>query len=57
VKIIELKKRNNLLNAYLTHRELAGVETKQKMDEITKRLKVMEEKNLELHIVIYEIDC
>jgi len=42
---------------HLTHRELARVETKQNMDEITKRLKVMEEKNLELHIVIYEIDC
>ncbi len=32
------------------------METEQKMDKIVKRLKVTEEKNLELHIVISEID-
>jgi hypothetical protein len=57
MEIIELDKRNSLLDADLTRRELAIVETKRKMDEITNRLKVMEEINLELDIVISEIDC
>ncbi len=32
------------------------MEIEQKMDKIVKRLKVTKEKNLELHIVIFEID-
>jgi hypothetical protein len=51
-----VRKNNNLLDVDLTWRGLARVETEQKMDKIVKRLKVTEEKNLELHIVISEID-
>jgi hypothetical protein len=44
MKIIELNKRNNLLDAILAHKELARMETKHKLEEIVKRLKIMEEK-------------
>ncbi len=36
--------------------ESAKVETKQKLEETTKKLKVIDEKNLELYNVIFEID-
>jgi hypothetical protein len=57
MKIAKSNKRNNLLNANLAWIELAIVETKQKLEEIIERLKIIEEKNLELHVVIFEIDC
>jgi hypothetical protein len=44
------------LDANLKQRKLTKVETKQKLKEIVERLKVKEEKNLELHNVIFEID-
>ncbi len=56
MKIYELKRRNSQLDANLKQRKLTKVETKQKLKEIVERLKVKEEKNLELHNVIFEID-
>jgi septal ring factor EnvC (AmiA/AmiB activator) len=56
MKIVELKKRNNLLNADLAWGELAKVETKQKLEKTIEILKKMKEKNLELHIVTTELD-
>ncbi len=56
MKIYELKRRNSQLYANLKQRKLTKVETKQKLKEIVERLKVKEEKNLELHNVIFEID-
>ncbi len=56
MKSYELKRRNNQLDANLKQRKLTKVETKQKLKEIVERLKVKEEKNLELHNVIFEID-
>ncbi len=56
MKIYELKRKNSQLDANLKQRKLTKVETKQKLKEIVERLKVKEEKNLELHNVIFEID-
>jgi hypothetical protein len=44
------------LDAILRQRKLARVETKKKLEETTKRLKVTEENNLELHNVIFKVD-
>ncbi len=52
MKIVELKNKNNLLNANLARRKLARMETKQKLKETVKRLEVTKEKNLELHTLI-----
>jgi hypothetical protein len=41
----------------MRQRKLSTIETKQKLEETTKRLRVIEEKNLELRNVISEIDC
>ncbi len=56
MKIVELKKSNNLLDVDLARRELARVEIEQKLEEIVERLKITKENNLELHIVITKID-
>jgi hypothetical protein len=56
MKIVELKKRNNMLDANLAQKELARVETKHKLEETVERLKITEEKNLESHIIISKID-
>jgi len=40
MKIVELKKRNNLLDVDLAWRELTRMETKQKLEETIERLKI-----------------
>jgi hypothetical protein len=40
MKIVELKKKNNLLDLDLVRKKLARMETKQKLEEIIKRLKM-----------------
>jgi hypothetical protein len=47
MKIIELKKRNGLLDVNLARKESTKMETEQKLKETVKRLKIMTEKNLE----------
>ncbi len=42
MKIVELKKRNNLLDVNLAKRELTKVEIKHKLKEIVERLKITE---------------
>jgi len=54
MKITKLKKKNGLLNVDLAWKELVRMEIKQKLEEIVERLKRTEEKNLELHIVIFK---
>jgi hypothetical protein len=44
------------LDVIFRQRELTIVKTKHKLEEIAKKLRVTEEKNLELHNVIFEID-
>lgn len=51
MKIAELNKRNNLLDTNLEHIELTKVEIEQELEETVERLKIMEEKNLELHTI------
>lgn len=57
LKIARLEKKSNQLDANLRQRELTQLETKQKMEETTERLRGTEEKNLELHNLIFVIDC
>jgi hypothetical protein len=45
-----------MLDIDLAQRELAIVETKYKLEETIEKLKIMEENNSKLHIVIFEID-
>jgi hypothetical protein len=54
MKISKLKKKNGLLNVDLAWKELIRVEIEQKLEEIVERLKIIEEKNLELHNVIFK---
>jgi hypothetical protein len=56
VKISKLERRNNQLDVNMKQRESAKLKIKQKLEEITERLRVTEEKNLELHNVISKIN-
>jgi hypothetical protein len=56
MRIVELKNRNNLLDANLAWRKLTRVKIEQKLKETVEKLKIKEENNLELHIVITKID-
>jgi hypothetical protein len=56
MKIVELKKKNGLLNVDLAWKEFVKEETRQKLKETIERLKITKEKNLELYTIIFKIN-
>ncbi len=56
MKLFELKKINNQLDANLKQIKSVKIEIEQKLEEIFERLRITKEKNLELHNVISKID-